>query len=535
VNELRGTKIKLRDFNLSTRITLSAVLLVFVSGLLWVAYQNNLQKQVHFHEQLEEANLALQRQSVDLERTIANLQQDVVFLAKVPPISGMIRARENSGFDPVDKNDYATWERRLQEIFTGFLEAHPEYAQARFISVADEGKVLVKVQHHEGQIEIIPHQMLQGMSNSSFFKAGLTLHNGEVHLSEISLEKDGNHIEVPHRPTLRAVTPVFGSDGNVFGMVVINLDIQPLLKDSMASIPERFKGYIANQQGYYLFHPDSKREYEFEFGGKSNISNDFPKLKSIFGTQTPSIVKLQPSGDKLNGYVAAKRIFFDTKDHAQFLVLAYYLSQQELKSPFVQLSLFELFKAILIATIFAGIFRFLLRRTFTPLKRITLAAQEIAAGNHSLRLTESGKDEIGQLSLALNNMLDELSDHERIKKENEFRRAITETAHDGYWLVDTQGYLLEVNQAYADTFGYTVDELVGMHVSQLEAKELSADEVNAHLKKIIEQGNDFLNRNIDIRMGAYLTLKFPLLLYQKRNKRLHLSTILLGASKLKPP
>ena len=63
-----------------------------------------------------------------------------------------------------------------------------------------------------------------------------------------------------------------------------------------------------------------------------------------------------------------------------------------------------------------------------------------------------------------------------------------ETTHDGYWMVDSKGFLLEVNQAYADTVGLTVNELRGMHISQLDTRHQSEEEVKARMAKIISQG-----------------------------------------------
>jgi diguanylate cyclase (GGDEF)-like protein/PAS domain S-box-containing protein len=69
-------------------------------------------------------------------------------------------------------------------------------------------------------------------------------------------------------------------------------------------------------------------------------------------------------------------------------------------------------------------------------------------------------------------------------------QAALETTHDGFWMVDLKGVLLEANQAYADIIGYSTDELRGMHISQLEAVEQTVDEVKAHIAKITAQGFD---------------------------------------------
>jgi PAS domain S-box-containing protein len=64
-------------------------------------------------------------------------------------------------------------------------------------------------------------------------------------------------------------------------------------------------------------------------------------------------------------------------------------------------------------------------------------------------------------------------------------------SHDGFWIVDArQGILLEANPSYARMSGYSLDELKGMQISLLEAKEQSQEEVQAHINNIIAQGWD---------------------------------------------
>ena len=60
---------------------------------------------------------------------------------------------------------------------------------------------------------------------------------------------------------------------------------------------------------------------------------------------------------------------------------------------------------------------------------------------------------------------------------------------DGFWIVDLTGNLLQVNQAYANISGYSLDELVGMHISQLESLE-KIEHVMTRIAKITRQGHD---------------------------------------------
>src|ERR1035437_9595882 len=81
---------------------------------------------------------------------------------------------------------------------------------------------------------------------------------------------------------------------------------------------------------------------------------------------------------------------------------------------------------------------------------------------------------------------------ERVKAllENEQRHlAILRTAMDGFWLLDIEGTLLEVNEAYCRMSGYSETELLGLQISDLDVGELP-DLVFAHVGPAMQQGAD---------------------------------------------
>lgn len=84
----------------------------------------------------------------------------------------------------------------------------------------------------------------------------------------------------------------------------------------------------------------------------------------------------------------------------------------------------------------------------------------------------------------------DITERKLYEKTMKITKQVVDTTHDGFFLCDAQGVLLMANQAYASLSGYSLDELVGMHISELEAKEQSVDEVMAHIAKIIALGYD---------------------------------------------
>ncbi len=64
-----------------------------------------------------------------------------------------------------------------------------------------------------------------------------------------------------------------------------------------------------------------------------------------------------------------------------------------------------------------------------------------------------------------------------------------ETVDSGYWLCDSGGRFLEVNEAYCRMSGYSREELLLLSIAELEAKE-GEEEVGRHLELVRAHGHD---------------------------------------------
>lgn len=66
-------------------------------------------------------------------------------------------------------------------------------------------------------------------------------------------------------------------------------------------------------------------------------------------------------------------------------------------------------------------------------------------------------------------------------------KLITETSIDGFWIIDLQGRLLSVNDAYCDLIKYSREELLQMSIYDLDVNENYDDTMN-HIKEIMDKG-----------------------------------------------
>lgn len=114
---------------------------------------------------------------------------------------------------------------------------------------------------------------------------------------------------------------------------------------------------------------------------------------------------------------------------------------------------------------------------------------------------------------------------EAIRKCEERHRTILRASMDGFWMLDLEGRLLEVNDSYCRMSGYSESELLAMTVSDLETLE-SKGLTAAHIARIIERGEDrFETRHrckdgniIDVEVsGRHCTIEVGRILLFLRN------------------
>lgn len=78
--------------------------------------------------------------------------------------------------------------------------------------------------------------------------------------------------------------------------------------------------------------------------------------------------------------------------------------------------------------------------------------------------------------------------HAALDEKERMYTTLLKTSADGFWQTDSQGRLVDVNEAYIQRSGYTREELLNMRIPDLEANE-SPEETKQHIEKIIRTGH----------------------------------------------
>ncbi len=411
-----------------------------------------------------------------LREQIDILRRDLLFLAETPPTRGIVAATRHGGVDPRDGVSLKNWTRRQEEISLAFATARPHYLRVRFVGLADHGLELLRVEQHNGHAVIVGRDQLQRQPDGTGVEAVRRLAPGQAHLSEITTEAAGPNRQVAEIPVLRATAPVHDADGALFGIMIIDLDFRHLLHSLAPGSTPKISVRVANPAGDYLI--DQAAHHAGSDPGRiRRWQDEFPGLQPPSSTTAASspLQRLTTMAGAM--YAAAHRVAFDPLRAERHLLLIYSFPATAVDSYVADVRQ-QMISGIAAASLLILILLlWLVRRTFAPLTRLTAATAAVAAGRYDAPLPESGAGELGTLVQGFRTM------QESIAIRDERNRLIVETAIDGFWTTDTEGRILDVNEAYVRLSGYSREELLTMRATDLDAAE-SPELLRQHVREI---------------------------------------------------
>ncbi len=189
-------------------------------------------------------------------------------------------ARDKAVTQAIDANDPAAF-GGMVNAFSTLLAFNENYDKARWIDTT--GRERVRVNNVDGRPQIVPADKLQNLSDSYYFKNTLRLKPGQVYLSPLDLNVENGKVEIPHKPTLRLATPLQDRNGQVQGILVLNVAAQHFLNSFVESlVGARDHAMLLNSAGYWLVSPNSEDAWGFMFQRDKTLAKADPATwKSI--------------------------------------------------------------------------------------------------------------------------------------------------------------------------------------------------------------------------------------------------------------
>lgn len=415
----------------------------------------------------------VQLEGLKIDSLILEAMNDIKILSKSPPIRGIVRARgTKKGVDPLDDSTEEVLRSRLTSVFKAFIAEKPTYFQIRFIGKSGDGLEIVRVEKNKGQIIITPKTKLQPKGRASYFEATTKLSPGQTYISPINLNRELGTIAEPHIATIRVGAPVYDFKGNVFGLVVINLN----LNSALNSLVKRDKGlYIINEDGDFIAHQDPQFNFGFDLGRRHTIVDSFPDVVPFWTEHEVrreySFISSKPDEELV--YIWRQSIGFEDFGSYIGIVKKQRVSGiiGDLVSAYSE-TLVLVFGFLMFSLMVGMIFT---RRLTRPLEHLTMAVTQFATGHLDNKVPIETSDEIGELGRAFNAMVDE-----RDKREMDLKKLsnAVQQSPATILITDVNGDIEYANPSFYELNGYSwSDKVVGENMSILKSGEHSSDYV----------------------------------------------------------
>jgi PAS domain S-box-containing protein len=364
--------------------------------------------------------------SKDMDTYLGQFFTDILALSKVPPVQGIIRARDNSGVDPATEESEASWIDWLRQLFASIAQGKQFYRSLSYLDAT--GNEIVRVDYKEGQVTVASTDRrlltqttpLQNRADAVYFAAAKGLRVGEVYISPVTLNRENGAADSP-MPTIYFSTPIYDRSDTFRGVVVSTVYASSFL--GRLSVAQG-QVYLTDQDGFYLAHPDPTRTFGGERGTGDTLAADFPHVYATMRQSEPAaFTELDAERGEV---VALHKLHFDPLHPERYWLLLRTLPEDAVLGPVRTLGVLVLGVALGVICL-AALLALRLAHSFTrPIIQLTGVAEQIsqidlpklveslgrvAAGDVTARFELSAQpvvvrsaDEVGQLGHAFNTM-----------------------------------------------------------------------------------------------------------------------------------
>lgn len=352
-----------------------------------------------------------------IEDEIANIRTRTLFLARTPAMGNLVRAHYNGGVDPEDGSTEAELLAQLGTLFVRMAELNKHIYRIRLVGVERNGRELLEATRKGGMISLSPPSALNEIGESSFFREAIGLNPQEIYQSgfEVALAPENSLRGI--RSFLRTATPLHNDTGEIFGILVIDVDTFSVMRQLRQSIPSEANIYLLNSRGELISRPPP---WDMALEEQKGLSGLDPSLVSTV---------IEGESDSYSGVVTGKdereiaifaRKFLLHHDSGEFVLAAMAIPMSVLRESAdnirAQISLiailFSIFGALLL---FAAT-----NRHARPMEALTRAAHQILAGRplSQINWPESADGPAGKLRDAFVEVITTILNREKANRRD---------------------------------------------------------------------------------------------------------------------
>ena len=205
--------------------------------------------------------------------SVKNEEQLKIFLKDSETIISATRdSKIFNDFLNSNNNNYEKFE--LEDLFLTLMSSNNNLMQFRYID--ENGQEIIKVERKSrlNKAQIIPETLLQNKSNKYYFNESKYANKNEVWFSRLELNMENGEIELPFKPTIRAILPTYVND-KFKGIIITNYFMDYLIEELTQE--SLFKITLTDGLGFIIKSHDKSKNWGFYKEDKHNIGSEYEK------------------------------------------------------------------------------------------------------------------------------------------------------------------------------------------------------------------------------------------------------------------
>lgn len=322
--------------------------------------------------------------------------------------------------------------RRLARLFRLLMEAHPAYDQIRLIAAREHGLEWVRLDRDQTGIVDVDGDELQEKGHFAYVSEAMKLSAGQTYVSRVAINHERGSHRSEGKPSVVMSMPVVDAAGAVWGVVVINQDLEDLFRTLKVDLPAGSSLILANGSGDILIHPDESLTFGFDRGQRQFIQEHMPPVADLVQGRSEMALFEWSQGEYAQAPVVAAFLSRGLKvtyeDSRLVLGLIQPVSNvlqdvETLRWKIVRIVVVLCLGALVVAVVLA-------RALARPIDAVTRAARSFAGGEVGSELPLTRQDEIGELARSFHRMQEQIT--QQMQALEQSRLELAQLAqHDG--------------------------------------------------------------------------------------------------------
>lgn len=374
---------KTKFVSLALKNAIVYIILIVVSSVLIGYFLYRKSSAIIVNSSIQQLEHDLEVLDVRFISYIEQIRQDILYLSRSPYLNDYLIAPNDTQkeFNKV----------KLSNDYFSFLSTKPDYGQLRFIANDSLGLEKIRTDRLKGHIFIVPSDALQRKGSSAYFRETILLPKDSVYFSEIDLNKEYGKISYPIMPTLRAACPLY-VNGKVEGIIILNTILNNFFEHFKKSVHSNSELYLFNDIGHFIIHPDSTKEFGFEYAKLPYAPLEF-KLPLDFLTTIGNDVKRIETKTHIYYF---KKINYPRTNYSLYICLG--AAKDVILSPFYDWQWSVLVITLIIILLLVFLALFWMRKQTNGLESITKSMISFPNSLSVSDLPLNRNDEIGLLA-----------------------------------------------------------------------------------------------------------------------------------------